>query len=151
MGHSRTSAKRPPSSLTYSGKPTKTAFRTNNTIQNLLLHKQQTSDTYSRSGVYKLTCPDRGKAYVGQTGRRFATRFREHKKAIRTASRSSNFAIHLINHTHSFGLIHNIMQRTPVFLLPDFKLPNFVQLNDSLVRPSRGTVREISRSLWLQA
>jgi len=29
----------------------KISFRTNNIIQNLLIHKQQTSDVYSRSGV----------------------------------------------------------------------------------------------------
>ena len=88
----------------------KIAFQTNNTIQNLLMHKQQTSDIYSRSGVYKSTCPDCGKAYVRKTGRSFATRFREHKKAFRTASCSSNFTKHLIDHTHSFSPIHNIMQ-----------------------------------------
>jgi len=90
----------------------KFTFRTKNSIQNLLMHKQQTSDIYSRSGVYKLTCPDCGKGYVGQTCRSFTTRFREHKihVAFRTASRSSYFAKHLIDHTHSFGPIHNIMQ-----------------------------------------
>ena len=88
----------------------KIAFRTNNTIQNLLIHKQRTSDIYSRLGVYKLTRHDCGKACVGQTGRSFAARFREHAKAFRTASRSSNFAKHLIDHTHSFDPIHSIMQ-----------------------------------------
>jgi len=49
-------------------------------------------------------------AYVGQTGRSFATWFQEHKNAFRTARKSSNFAKHLIEHTHSFGPIHNTMQ-----------------------------------------
>jgi len=44
----------------------KIAFWTNNTIQKLLMHKQQTSDIHSQSGVYKLTFPDCSKAYVGQ-------------------------------------------------------------------------------------
>jgi hypothetical protein len=47
------------------------AFHTNTTIQNPLMHKNQKSDKYASSGVYKLTCPDRKKAYVGQTGRSF--------------------------------------------------------------------------------
>ena len=64
-------------------------------------HKQQTSDIYSRSRIYKLTWPDCGKLYVGQTSRSFTTRFREHKIAFRTASCSSNFAKHLIDHTHT--------------------------------------------------
>jgi len=49
----------------------KIEFRTNNTIQNLLKHKQQTPDIYTQTGVYKLKCPDCNKAYVGQTGRSF--------------------------------------------------------------------------------
>jgi predicted RNA-binding Zn-ribbon protein involved in translation (DUF1610 family) len=73
-------------------------------------HQQQTSNIHSRSGVYKLTCPDCGKAFVGQTGRSFATRFKEHKNAFRTASHSPNFAKHLIEHTQSFGPIHSTMQ-----------------------------------------
>ena len=108
--------------LTYVGKETtfitnlfkktnvKIAFRTSNTIQKLLMHKQQIADIHSQSGVYKLTCPDCGKAYVGQTGRNFATRFNEHKNAFRAASHSSNFTKHLIEHTHSFGPVHNTMQ-----------------------------------------
>jgi hypothetical protein len=64
----------------------KIAFRTNNTIQKLLIHKQHRTDTHSQPGVYKLTCPDCGKAYVGQTGRNFTTRFKEHKKNTRTPS-----------------------------------------------------------------
>jgi NCAIR mutase (PurE)-related protein len=46
----------------------KIAFRTNNTIQKLLMRKQQTTDIHSHSRVYRLTCTDYGKAYVGQTG-----------------------------------------------------------------------------------
>jgi hypothetical protein len=61
------------------------------------MHKQHKTDIHSQSEVYKLTCPDYGKAYVAQTGRNFATHFKEHKNTFRTASRSSNFAKYLIN------------------------------------------------------
>ena len=88
----------------------KIAFRTNTTIQKLLMHNQQTSDILSRSGVYKLTCPDCNKAYVGQTSRSFTIRFQEHKNAFKTANKSSNFAKHLMEHTHSFGPIHNTLR-----------------------------------------
>ena len=85
-------------------------FRTNNTIGILLSCKNHTPDKYSLSGVYKLTCPDCHKAYIGQTGRRFAARFKEHEAAFRNNSHSnSNFAKHLIE-GHSFGPIHNIMR-----------------------------------------
>jgi hypothetical protein len=43
------------------------AFRTKNTIQNLLKPRKPTPDKFSSSGVYKLTFPECNKAYVGQT------------------------------------------------------------------------------------
>ena len=49
----------------------KIALRTNNTVQSLLTHKQQTPDKYSQSGVYKLKCHDCNRAYVGQIGSSF--------------------------------------------------------------------------------
>jgi hypothetical protein len=67
-------------SFTYFGKETtfiinlfkktdlKVAWRTNNTIQRLLMPQHQPPDKYARSGAYKLICPDFKKAYVGQTG-----------------------------------------------------------------------------------
>jgi len=88
----------------------KIAFRTNNTIQNLLKHKQQTLDIYTQTGVYKLKCPDFNKVYVGQTGRSFQIRFNEHKNAFKTNSHTSNYAKHLNEHTHPFGSIQNTMQ-----------------------------------------
>ena len=64
----------------------------------------------ARSGAYKLTCPDCNKAYVGQTGRNFAARFKEHKYAFRTNSHMSNFAKHTIEQSHSFEPIEDTMQ-----------------------------------------
>jgi len=46
----------------------KITFRTTHTLANLLSHKNYAHDKYSCSGLYKLTCPDCHKAYVGQTG-----------------------------------------------------------------------------------
>ena len=45
------------------------AYRTNNTICNHPIRKNQVHDKFSSSRVYKLKCPDCKKAYVGQTGR----------------------------------------------------------------------------------
>jgi len=67
----------------------KIAFRTNNTVQSLLKHKQQVPDIYTQSGVYKLTCPHCKKEYVGQIGRNFQVRFNEHKNAFKTNSHTS--------------------------------------------------------------
>jgi hypothetical protein len=70
----------------------------------------QTSDKFTLSGVYKLTCPACGRAYVGQTGRDFRTRFNEHRRAFLYNNRSSKFAQHLLQHAHSFGHLQDIMQ-----------------------------------------
>jgi hypothetical protein len=59
----------------------KIALRTKNKIGNLLTHKNH-PDIYALSGAYKLSCPNCNKAYVGQIGRRFSTRYKEHKTAF---------------------------------------------------------------------
>jgi hypothetical protein len=108
--------------FTYNGKETlnitnafkhttpKIAFRTNNTVENLLKQRIPISDKFTSSGVYKLTCPDCHNTYVGQTDRRFYTRYNEHKSAFHYNSRTSNFAKHLHDNLYSFGPINYIMQ-----------------------------------------
>jgi hypothetical protein len=86
------------------------AYRTNNTIHSHLTHKNQNPDKFSLSGVYKLTCPDCKKAFVGQTGRNFTIRYNEHKHAFQSNSHSSRFAQHLSEHAHSCGTVNNTMQ-----------------------------------------
>ena len=109
-------------SFTYVGKETsyitklfrrtelKIAFRTTNTIGNLLSNKNPTPDKFLLSGVYKLTCPDCKKTYVGQTGRRFTTWYKEHEIAFQNNSHTSSFAEHLNEEAHSFGPMNSIMQ-----------------------------------------
>jgi len=51
---------------------------TNNSIQNILMNNKQltnNTDKYTHSGVYMLSCRNCNKAYVGQTGINFLTRF----------------------------------------------------------------------------
>jgi len=85
-------------------------MRANNTLQKLLMPKPQTRDKYSRSGAYKLTCPDCNKAYIGQTGRSFTQRFKEHRNAFRSSSTTSNYAKHVLEHSHPFSPIQDTMQ-----------------------------------------
>jgi hypothetical protein len=85
-------------------------LRTSNCLQKLLMTKPQTLDKYNRSGAYKLTCSDCNKAYVGQTGRSFARRFKEHKNTFRSNSNTSNYAKHVLELPHLFGPIHETMQ-----------------------------------------
>ena len=63
-----------------------------------------------QSGIYKLTCNDCQKAYVGQTGCDFYTRFNEHKRAFQYNTTQSKFTQHLLTHGHSFGNLENTME-----------------------------------------
>jgi hypothetical protein len=50
------------------------------------------------------------KAYIGQTGRDFHTRFSEHKRAFKYNTSQSKFAQHLHTHGHAFGRMENTME-----------------------------------------
>jgi hypothetical protein len=67
-------------------------------------------DKFTQSGIYKLTCPDCNKAYIGQTGRDFYTRYNEHKRAFKYNTQHSKFAQHLTENRHAFGNIVNTME-----------------------------------------
>jgi hypothetical protein len=110
--------------FTYTGRETRTitklfkhtnlkiALRTNNTIYKHLCNSNPTTptDIFNRSGVYKLSCQNCNKAYIGQTGRNFRTRYKEHLRAFRHNTHQSKFAKHLHEHGHSFGKIETIME-----------------------------------------
>ena len=75
--------------LTYIGRSTyklakffrkhniKLAYRTNNNLGKILKNNTNETDILDRQGVYKLTCTCQY-SYIGQTGRKIKTRFREH-------------------------------------------------------------------------
>jgi hypothetical protein len=86
------------------------AYRTNNTLQSHFTHNIQNPEKFSLSRVYKLTCPDYKKAYIGQTGRDLITRYNERKCSFQNNNHTSKFAQHLIEHMHYFGNIYDIMQ-----------------------------------------
>lgn len=73
------------------------ASRTTNKLQRLLSIK----NTKSKSGVYRLTCSDCPKFYIGQTGRSFEKRFKEHLPKPTLIEQKSKFADHLIHTSHS--------------------------------------------------
>lgn len=82
------------------------AFSVDNTLQHRLKHTIKTCDNkYSKSGVYKVICSTCGKYYIGQTGRSFQTRYREHTVGV--ASSKSVFGQHIIENRHCHGTIEN--------------------------------------------
>jgi hypothetical protein len=66
----------------------KVAFRTRNTLGNWLGCKQlypneDKGDKFDTCGIYKLNCRSCDGSYIGQTGRNFKTRFKEHVNDIK--------------------------------------------------------------------
>ena len=90
------------------------AYKTNNSIEKLLSHhtKNQYTTTYAKfnkSGIYQLTCPDCNMKYIGQTGRSFLTRYREHFRDCKYGNSNSKYAQHFIDNKHSIGPIQETM------------------------------------------
>jgi hypothetical protein len=109
--------------FTYAGKETRfitklfkhtdlrIAYRTPNTIGKLLRpqHHPHNVDNLNNSGIYQLTCPDCNMRYIGQTGRSFYKRYREHMRDYKYRTGNSKFAQHLLEHNHSFGPINTVL------------------------------------------
>ena len=88
----------------------KIAYPTNSSLQKLL-HNKVTgkTDKYEKSGVYQLSCHTCDRKYIGQTGRPFHVRSREHQNDFRHMYKKSKFAQHLLDEGHKFGPAENIM------------------------------------------
>jgi hypothetical protein len=57
-----------------------------------------------------MKCMDCPLKYVGQTGRTFNTRYKEHKHDIRTNNSNTLYANHILNTGHSYGTITDTME-----------------------------------------
>ena len=88
----------------------KIAYRTASNTQSYLKQNTRTKDIFAQSGVYELTCPDCGMAYVGQTGHNFRTRFNEHKRSFIHNNQTSKYALHLLEHSHTLGNVQDVMR-----------------------------------------
>jgi hypothetical protein len=87
----------------------KVALRTQNTIQNILKHNTQT-DKYNNSGIYQMKCQDCPLKYIGQTGRTFSIRYKEHIHSIRNNNSNSGYSNNMLNTGHTFGTIKDTME-----------------------------------------
>jgi hypothetical protein len=85
------------------------AFRTKNTIQNLVKPRLQ-QDEYENSGVYQMKCMDCPLKYIGQTGQTFKTRYEEHIQAIRNNNSNSGYSKHILNTGHTYGSVTDTMK-----------------------------------------
>jgi hypothetical protein len=63
-----------------------------------------------RAGKYPVKCMDCHRQYVGQTGRNFKTRYKEHIRDIRNSRKTSGYVQHIVETGHSFGKMNDIME-----------------------------------------
>jgi hypothetical protein len=90
--------------FTYIGKETRTitklfkntnirkAYKTNNTIQNHLQPKIPYINKYNKRGIYQIKFYSCQLSYIGQTGRKFKARYKEHIWSIRTNNPNTKYA-----------------------------------------------------------
>jgi hypothetical protein len=68
---------------TFQNTNLKIAYKTANRLHHHLKSKGTPRDIYSHNAIYQLQCGECALKYVGQTGRPFRVRYREHRKAVR--------------------------------------------------------------------
>jgi hypothetical protein len=68
----------------------------------LLNTKENNNGKYNLSGVYQLQRADCSQKYMGQTGRMFKTRFKEHIRDIKNNGQNSKFAQHILDTKHEY-------------------------------------------------
>jgi hypothetical protein len=88
------------------------AFKSRNTLGKWLKHKQTKFNTdnekYESCGIYKIKCRSCQNAYIGQTGRSFKTRFKEHASGIANNRSKTGYSHHILNKGHERA--HNISE-----------------------------------------
>lgn len=78
-----------------------------NKLGTLLGSTKDPVDNMSKSGIYKITCPDCNKIYIGQTRRNLETRFKEHIREAELAEKRpttdfrSKVAEHMATENHT--------------------------------------------------
>jgi len=75
----------------------------------IISQNTQKPDKYDQNGIYQLKRPTCHKKYIGQTGRPFRVRFREHYTDYKYACNRSKFTQHVIDEGHAFGPVNDIM------------------------------------------
>jgi hypothetical protein len=83
MGHIYVLRKRSKTTKLFGNTQLRVASHTESTINNILKHHTQT-DKYNNSSIYQMKFLDCPLKYIGQTGRTFSVRYKEHIYAVRS-------------------------------------------------------------------
>ena len=88
----------------------KIAYKTNNSIKQIIPNQINKINKYQKRGVYKINCKNCKKFYIGMTNRNFNIRFKEHIQDFLNNRGRSNYASHLLNQGHEHDVIENSME-----------------------------------------
>ena len=90
------------------------AFKTDNTLFDMLKPKTIMHYKYLCRGIYKLTWQTCAKPYLGQMESRLKISFdvRVQQRYIRTHNVKSAYAVHILNKGHECGSVHETMKLT---------------------------------------
>lgn len=105
------------------------AFRTNNNLGKFIKNNKSKTDKDQKSGVYKLLCGSCDKIYIGQTGRNFNKRIKEHRSSYIYEKEDSHYATHLNEENHNFNdnfiLLHNESKSYRLNLLESLEINKY--------------------------
>ncbi|XP_031352513.1 uncharacterized protein LOC116177636 [Photinus pyralis] len=110
---------------------------THPTLQKILTNYKPKEPHYLQSGIYKITCNDCNCIYIGQTTRKFLTRFTEHNKN----KPHSAIGTHINNTKHTISIdntkiLHKTNNYKKLTILEHYEIhkalqdPNFKLIND---------------------
>lgn len=81
----------------------KISYKTNNNLGKIIKNNKDQIKKDNKSGVYKLNCGSCSKSYIGQTGRSFQTRIKDHQDSFTKNNKHSTYADHLKLENHIFN------------------------------------------------
>jgi hypothetical protein len=70
------------------------------TLGKVLCRNKDKIDPIHQSGIYKVNCDSCNMCYIGQTGRNFLTRMKEHRRCWRNGDETSLLAKHILQTSH---------------------------------------------------
>ena len=103
------------------------AYKSSNNLCNYLSNNKQKVTYLEKSGVYKLTCGNCDKIYIGQCGRSLMERYKEHANTNR-----SSMSAHLIENNHkisltNMSLLHNVNKSRKLNLLEEMEIMRYLK------------------------
>ena len=117
-------------------------FKTSNSLKDSIFNAKDKIPISEKSGVYKLNCNTCKAAYVGETGRSFQKRIKEHidsKWTLTNNPKKSNFATHIRETGHEFvesdniQYLHTENKGHRLDLLEHFEITRFIKQNPNLL------------------